>query len=1170
MESFTVNPSPANHNMAPNQISSGAKSSRPAVGGRGQVSAYGFAVTATVLTLLVRLCCSEWIPDNRPMFILFLLPIILGAYAGGLGPGLAATVLAGITADYYLIPPYGHFGFARLADFVQWGVFLGVGVMISGLSESLHRARNRANERQREHAVTLASIGDAVITTDTGGRIRFLNREAERLTGWSHDEAVGHSLALVFRIINEQTRQPVEDPVEKVLRTGSTAGLANHTVLVARDGRETAIDDTAAPIRHGDGRITGVVLVFRDNTEKKRAEDLLRTQAALLRETGGLARLGGWDFDPATGEGHMTDEVYAIHDLEPGTPITKEKGLEFYPGEARKIIEAAVKAAETHGTPYDLELEFVSAKGVRKWVRTTCHPVMEDGRVKRVRGTFQDITDRRTELEQAARERARFKLIFDSVPIGIAFNTAHPDGTVERDINDAHLRICGLTREMHDAPEGYRNATHPDDRLAQDRLMEQVTAGLTDHFSMEKRYVRQDGSLAWVHFTFKRATYADGTVEDLTTVTDITARKLEAEQVARERARFKLIFDTIPIGIAFNTTHPDGTIERDINDAHLRICGFTREMHDQPDAYLKISHYNDRAKQRELQQQVLAGRIKEFSMEKRYLRNDGTLVWVLFTYKHETYADGTVEDLTTVTDITARKLEAEQVARERARFKLIFDTIPIGIAFNTTRPDGTVERDINDAHLRICGFTRAMHDEPDSYLKLTFPDDRARQAELHQQLMTGQIRQFSMEKRYLRNDGTLVWVIFALKREIYPDGTVEDLTTVVDITERRRMEEQLRQSSKMEAIGLLAGGVAHDFNNILAIIQIQIGLLAGDGALSASQTNLVNEMSKAAERAANLTRQLLLFSRKQTLQLRDLDLNDTVASVAKMLQRAIGEDVHLQLDFAAKPLFIHADPGMMDQILVNLAVNARDAMPHGGNMAIELSAVNYDDKNPPPDPRGRPGAFVCIQVSDTGTGIPPENLPQIFDPFFTTKDVSKGTGLGLATVYGIVQQHQGWITVESELGHGTKFRIFLPRLAQGRPASAPAAGAGAARGGHETILVVEDEAELRRLVKRILNHLGYQVFDAGDGKDALEIWRRQRDNIQLLLTDLVLPDGVSGKDIAREMLAQKPGLKVVYASGYSADAAGPDLALQEGVNFLAKPYLAHKLAEIVRNRLDLD
>ena len=1155
--------------MAQNKNSPGAKPARAAFYGRGQVFAYGFALTVTVLTLLARLGCSPWIPDSRPMFILFLVPIIMSAHVGGLGPGLAATVLAGVMADYYLIPPYGHFGFARLTDFVQWAIFAGVGVMVCGLSESLHRARNRAIERQREHAVTLASIGDAVITTDKAGRICFLNREAERLTGWGYDEAAGHSLALVFRIINEQTRQPAEDPVEKVLRTGSTAGLANHTVLVARDGRETVIDDTAAPIRHGDGQITGVVLVFRDNTEKKRAEELLRTQAALLRETGGLARLGGWDFDPATGEGHMTDEVYRIHDLEPGTPMTKEKGLEFYAGEARKQIEAAVKEAEAHGTPYDLELEFVSAKGVRKWVRTTCHPVVEDGRVKRVRGTFQDITDRRTELEQAARERARFKLIFDSVPIGIAFNTTRPDGTVERDINDAHLHICGFTRETHDAPEGYRNATYPDDRMAQDKLMEQVTAGLTDHFSMEKRYLRQDGSLAWVHFTFKRATYADGTVEDLTTVTDITARKLEAEQVARERARFKLIFDTIPIGIAFNTTHPDGTIERDINDAHLRICGFTREMHDQPDAYLKISHYNDRAKQRELQQQVLAGRIKEFAMEKRYLRNDGTLVWVLFTYKHETYPDGTVEDLTTVTDITARKLEAEQIARERARFKLIFDTIPIGIAFNTTHPDGTVERDINDAHLRICGFTRAMHDEPDSYLKLTFPDDRARQAELHQQLMTGQIRQFSMEKRYLRNDGTLVWVLFALKREIYPDGTVEDLTTVVDITERRRMEEQLRQSSKLEAIGLLAGGVAHDFNNILAIIQIQLGLLAGDGALSASQTNLVNEMSKAAERAANLTRQLLLFSRKQTIQLRDLDLNDTVASVAKMLQRAIGEDVHLQLDFAAKPLFIHADPGMMDQILVNLAVNARDAMPHGGNMAIELHAVNYDDKNPPPDPRGRPGAFVCIQVSDTGTGIPPENLPQIFDPFFTTKDVSKGTGLGLATVYGIVQQHQGWITVESELGHGTKFRIFLPRLAKGRPASAPAA-ASAARGGHETILVVEDEAELRRLVKRILNHLGYQVFDAGDGKDALEIWRRQRDNIQLLLTDLVLPDGVSGKDIAREMLAQKPGLKVVYASGYSADAAGPDLALQEGVNFLAKPYLAHKLAEIVRNRLDLD
>jgi two-component system cell cycle sensor histidine kinase/response regulator CckA len=393
--------------------------------------------------------------------------------------------------------------------------------------------------------------------------------------------------------------------------------------------------------------------------------------------------------------------------------------------------------------------------------------------------------------------------------------------------------------------------------------------------------------------------------------------------------------------------------------------------------------------------------------------------------------------------------------------------------------------------------------------------------------------------------------------------------TFRDITEQRKMEGQFRQSQKMEAIGQLAGGVAHDFNNILAVIQLQADLLKADGNLSPAQLEFADEIGTSAQRAAALTRQLLLFSRKETLQLRDLDLNQSINNMTKMLRRILGEDIQMQFKFAIRTLFIHADAGMMDQILMNLAVNSRDAMPKGGRLVIETSAVDFDESVRHQSTQARPGSFVCLSVSDTGCGIAPEILPRIFEPFFTTKDVGKGTGLGLATIFGIVQQHQGWINVYSEGGHGTAFRIYLPRLAK-KPGQNPEQPTlTSMRGGNETILLVEDDASLRASVRKTLSQLGYRVLEAVNGIEALEVWNQHRDEIHLLLTDLVMPGGMTGKDLAARLLEKNPKLRVIYASGYSAQVAGKDLPLEEGVNFLTKPFQAQKLAQTLRNCLDV-
>jgi PAS domain S-box-containing protein len=391
-----------------------------------------------------------------------------------------------------------------------------------------------------------------------------------------------------------------------------------------------------------------------------------------------------------------------------------------------------------------------------------------------------------------------------------------------------------------------------------------------------------------------------------------------------------------------------------------------------------------------------------------------------------------------------------------------------------------------------------------------------------------------------------------------------------DVTGHKKLEEQFRQSQKMDAIGQLAGGVAHDFNNILAVIQLQADLLKIGGTLSPAQLEFAEEIGVATQRAAALTRQLLLFSRKEILQLRDLDLNQSINNMTKMLRRILGEDIQMQFRFTMQSLFIHADAGMMDQVLMNLAVNSRDAIPKGGQLVIETSAVEFDQSVRGQSTQAQPGSFVCLSVSDTGVGIPPEILPRIFEPFFTTKDVGKGTGLGLATIFGIVQQHQGWINVESEVGHGTTFRIYLPRLAKMSSQKPEQPALEAMPGGDETILLVEDDLFLCASVRKTLSQLGYRVLEAVNGVEALEVWKQNRDGIHLLLTDLVMPGGINGKELGEQLLKENPKLKVIYASGYSADITGKDVLLKEGVNFLVKPYQVQKLAQVVRNCLDAE
>jgi PAS domain S-box-containing protein len=389
-----------------------------------------------------------------------------------------------------------------------------------------------------------------------------------------------------------------------------------------------------------------------------------------------------------------------------------------------------------------------------------------------------------------------------------------------------------------------------------------------------------------------------------------------------------------------------------------------------------------------------------------------------------------------------------------------------------------------------------------------------------------------------------------------------------DVTAQKRLEDQLRQSQKMEAIGQLAGGVAHDFNNILTVIHGHASLLSAGANLSGPAARSAQQITQAAERAAALTRQLLTFSRRQVMQPRRLDMNEVVSNMTKMLSRILGEDIALQLNYFPQPALVQADAGMLEQILLNLAVNSRDAMPRGGQLTIRISAVDVDARHLAQHSEAHPGSYVCLKVSDTGCGIAPDNLRRIFEPFFTTKEVGKGTGLGLATVYGIVKQHQGWIEVESEPGHGTTFRVYLPRTYAAAESKEEAQAPEAVPGGNETILVVEDEAPVRELVCNLLAGHGYQILQAESGVKALEVWKERKAKIDLVLTDLVMPDRINGRELAERLWNEQPQLKVIFTSGYSADVVGKDFVLRRGLNYLQKPYHPQKLARTVRQCLD--
>jgi PAS domain S-box-containing protein len=782
--------------------------------------------------------------------------------------------------------------------------------------QALYRSERERTNLLDQARVTLYSIGDAVITTGSDGRVRQMNPVAEELTGWKEPEAVGRPLSEVFHVINEETREEVRNPVERILKDGQVVGLANHTLLISKEGTEHPIANSGAPIHNKAGEIIGVVLVFRDQTEERNHIHQLQETEAFLKK-----------------EKYFSESI--INSL-PGV---------FY--------------------LFD-----------------------QNGKFLRWNKNLEVVTGR------SAEEISRISPL--------------------------------------DLFEG------PEKNLVAQRIQEVFVTGGSD---VEAHLISKDGTLTPYYFTGVRVVL-DGQI-CLTGVGHDVSERLRAEAALKlSEERYRTILDETG----------DGYFEMDVgghftlvNDSLCRILGYSREE--------------------------------------------------LLGMSYKVY------------------IPPEEV-------EMVFQ------AYNRIYRTGEPARNYN---LRVI--------RKDGSIGLAETSGFA-----------------------IRNERGEVIGFRGIRRDITERKKAEE--------EREKMAEQLQQAQKMESIGRLAGGVAHDFNNLLTAIIGNVELALMDEKQTEALQERLEDVRLASEKAAMLTQQLLAFSRKQVLQPKIINLNNIVLDVKKMLGRLIGEDIEIQTFLAPDLGQVEADPGQLEHVIINLAVNARDALPNGGRFTIETVNIELDESYAAGHLGVMPGSYVMLSVSDNGIGMSPDVRAQIFDPFFTTKEKGKGTGLGLSTVYGIVKQSKGNVWVYSEEGRGTTFKIYLPRVDKEAVEEKKKELPGEVRSGTETILVVEDDESLRHLVVDVLQRYGYTVLSAKDGPEALALYTNAEAPIHLLLTDVIIP-GMNGKELAERLAEIQPNLQTLFMSGYTDNAIVHHGILDKGIAFLQKPFTPEVLARKIREVLDL-
>jgi len=908
-----------------------------------------------------------------------------------------------------------------------------IGVLLHIFEKKKQKYLGTLHRSEENLSVTLNSIGDAVITTDLEGCVAGMNPVAEALTGWSEIEAITRPLDEVFRIIHAQTRKKAESPVVKVLREGIVVGLANHTALIARDGTEVQIADSAAPIRDPQGTILGVVLVFRDVTEEYAKEHQIRERAKELQCMYGL--------------------VESIRTRETLVMVFQDVAELIPPG----------------------------------WQ----FPEITRGRVVFEGKDYSSAPFEETPWKQSA-----------DILVGGA-----PCGSVE----------VFYLEEMPELDEGpfmieERNLINGIARILGEAIEHRVTK---DSLSLETG--RAKGYLNLVEVMMV-ALNAQGFV------TMINRKGCEVLGYDESEVLGKKWFDHFV---------PDRVV-KDISLVSERL------MHQESET---IDFFENPIITKKGEERLIA-------WHNSPVRNGKGEI---------------VGHLSSGEDITDRKqVEAEALLTKERLEMSQFSLDHSADSIFWINQDSSFFY-VNEAACQRLGYTKA------DLLNLSVHDiDPGFPIERWNDFWDDPLRQKSIrfESVHQTKEGEAFPVEIILN--IIQFGEKEYACAYAhDITEQKTLEDQFRQAQKMESIGQLVGGVAHDFNNLLQIINGYADVAHAQLGPEHVAVESVDEIAKAGAHARDLVQQLLTFSRQQVIDPADIDLNKEIKNSQRMLGRLIGEHIHVEFMAGKEMGTVFADRGQVQQVLMNLCVNARDAMTDGGTLTIKTESVSMGAEDLKAHIWAREGDYAMLSVRDTGCGMDKETCNRIFDPFFTTKEVGKGTGLGLSTVYGIVKQNDGHIDVTSELGKGTVFKIYLPvskPLSEGASLLA-SENVAPVEEGTETILVVEDEKRVLELASYVLTDAGYKVLTASDGEEAVRVFEEHADEIDCVMMDVVMPR-MGGKEAMEKILKINPALCHLFCSGYSPDTGHNDFIREEGGSLLSKPYQPDDLLRTLREVLD--
>lgn len=824
---------------------------------------------------------------------------------------------------------------------------------------------------------------------------------------------------------------------------------------------------------------------------------------------------------------------------------------DFIHPEDKENFDARNAQAMTDFNTFIWEGRIISNKQTR-WVHFESVPRAIDPETVLWTGIVYDITG----LKQAEKEREQFYKFFQTSADLMCL--ADPNGCFMK-TNPSFTETLGYS-EAELTARPFVEFIHPDDRQATvDEIARQPQTGFTRNFA--NRYVCRDGSIKWLSW---RVNYSKDDAVAYATARDITDNKKAGEALRESEERMNLAMQAGNMGLYDLNVQTGETV---VNPEYALMLGYDPAEFQETNArWIERLHPDDRAPVAAVYQAYVRGELPHYKVEFRQKTRDGEWKWILsYGRIMERDADGNPQRMLGVhVDINERK-QAEEALRERKeQLRVIFDTSQAGII--QVDPRGTIQF----ANKRMAEMFAMPLEEliGSHYSEHLHETERQAGDERMQELIRGDIQSVSAERNYVRADGSDFWGFLSGKRLENPDGTLRALVGIIaDLTEQKKLQEQLSQAQKMEAVGRLAGGVAHDFNNMLNVILGHAELALIKEAASPALQEHLEQIQKAAVRSADIVSQLLAFARKQTITPRVLDLNECVATMLKMLRRLIGEGIEL-VWLPAKVLWpVRMDPSQIDQILANLCVNARDAVSGAGRITIETVNKTFDTAFCSGHKGFVPGEYVLLTVSDDGCGMDKETISMIFEPFFTTKGVGEGTGLGLAMVYGIVKQNAGFIDVYSEPGQGTIFNIYLPRyLGKGEKLRLENPVEPADR-GHETVLLVEDEPALLDLGIQLLKMQGYRVLAAGTPGEAIRLAEEHSGEIHLLLTDVIMPE-LNGRELAKNLLSLYPGLKRLFMSGYTSDVIAHHGVLDEGVHFIQKPFSLEALAAKVRDALD--